>query len=62
MKTPLALSLIWIKEEMDIETLPNDFDRSHHIRNPKTKKIERPIIVKFLRYNLRILSLRIRNC
>ena len=62
MKTPIALSLIRIKEEMDVEILPNDLDRSHCIGNPKTKKKETPIIVKLLRYNLRIISLRIRNC
>ena len=62
MKTPIALSLIRIKGEMDIEILPNDLDRSRHIGNPKTKKKEAPIIVKLLRYNLRIISLRIRNC
>ena len=47
---------------MDIKILPNDLDRSHRIENPKTKKKERPIINKFLRYNLGIISLRIRNC
>ena len=31
---------------MDIEILPNDLDWSHHIGNPKTKKKERPVIVK----------------
>ena len=49
MKTLIALSLKWIKEEMDIKILPNDLDRSHRIENPKTKKKERPIINKFLR-------------
>ena len=39
-----------VKEEMHIEILPNDLDRSHRIGNPKTKKKERPIIVKLLRY------------
>ena len=38
---------------MDIEILPNDLDRSHRIANHKTKKKERLIIVKFVRYNLR---------
>ena len=38
-----------VKEEMDIEILPNDLDRSHRTRNPKSKKKERPIIVKFVR-------------
>ena len=38
---------------MDIEILPNDLDRSHGIGIPKTKKKERPITVKFARYNLR---------
>ena len=38
---------------MDTEILPNDLDRSNRIGNPKTKKKERPIIVKFARYNLR---------
>ena len=33
--------------------LPNDLDWSRNIGNPKTKKKERPIIVKFVRYNLR---------
>ena len=42
-----------VKEEMDIETLLNDLDRSHCIGNPKTKKKERPIIVKFIKYNLK---------
>ena len=42
-----------VKEEMDIEILSNDLDWSHHIGNAKTKKKERPIIVKFVRYNLR---------
>ena len=41
-----------IKEEIDIEILPNDLDRLHCIGNPKTKK-ERPIIVKFISYSLR---------
>ena len=39
-----------VKEEMHIEILPNDLDRSHRIGNPKTKKKERPIIVKLVRY------------
>ena len=39
-----------VKEEMHIEILPNGLDRSHRIGNPKTKKKERPIIVKLLRY------------
>ena len=38
---------------MDIEFLPNNLDRSHRIRNPKTKTKERPTIVKFARYSLR---------
>ena len=42
-----------VKEEMDIEILTNYSDRSHRIGNPKTKKKERLIIVKFVRYNLR---------
>ena len=42
-----------VNEEMDIETLPNDLDWSHCIGNPKTKKKEIPIIVKFVRYNFR---------
>ena len=42
-----------VKEEMDIEFLPNDLDWSHRIGNRKTKKKERPILVKFERYNLR---------
>ena len=42
-----------VKEEMDIDILPNDLDRSHRTGNPKAKKKERPIIVKFVRYNLR---------
>ena len=33
--------------------MPNELGWSHRIRNPKTKKKDRPIIVKFLRYNLR---------
>ena len=41
-----------VKEEIDIEILLNDLDWSHRIGNPKTKKKERPIIVKFLRHNL----------
>ena len=35
-----------VKEEKDIEILPNDLDRLHHVENPKTKKKERTIIVK----------------
>ena len=62
MKTLIALSLIRIKEEMDIKILPNDLDRSHRIEKPETKKKERTIINKFLRYNLGIIPLRIRNC
>ena len=27
-----------VKEEIDIEILPNDLDRPHRIGNPKTKK------------------------
>ena len=42
-----------IKEEMDLETLPNDLDRSHRIGNPETNKKERLIIVKFVKYKLR---------
>ena len=42
-----------VKEEMDIEILPNDLDWSHRIGNSRTNKKERPIIVKFIRYNLR---------
>ena len=42
-----------VKEHMDIEILPNDLDPSHRNGNPKIKKKERPIIVKFVRYNLR---------
>ena len=38
---------------MDMESLLNDLDQSHRIGNPKTKKKQRPIIVKFVRYNLR---------
>ena len=41
-----------VKEEIDIEILPNDLDRSHRIGNSKTKKREIPIIVKLVRYNL----------
>ena len=37
-----------VKEEMDIEILPNDLDQSHCIGNHK--KEERMIIVKFVRY------------
>ena len=37
-----------VKEEMDIEILPNDLDQSHCIGN--RKKEERMIIVKFVRY------------
>ena len=42
-----------VKEEMDLEILPNDLDRSYCIGNAKTEKKKRPIIVKFVRYNLR---------
>ena len=38
-----------LKEEMDIEISSNHLNRSHRIGNPKTKKKERPIIVKFVR-------------
>ena len=38
-----------VKEEMDIEISSNHLNRSHRIGNPKTKKKERPIIVKFVR-------------
>ena len=33
--------------------MPNDLDRSHRIGNPKRKEKERPILAKFVRYNLR---------
>ena len=42
-----------VKEEIDIEILLNDLDWSHRIGNPKTKKKERSIIDKFVRYILR---------
>ena len=42
-----------VKEEMDIEILSNHLNWSHRIGNPKTKKKERPITVKFVRCNLR---------
>ena len=42
-----------VKEEMDIEILPNYLDRLHRIRNPKTKTKVWAIIVKFVWYNLR---------
>ena len=42
-----------VTEEMDIEILINDLDQSHRIGDPKTKKKEKPIIVKFARYSLR---------
>ena len=35
-----------VKEEKDIEILPNDLDWLHRVENPKTKKKERTIIVK----------------
>ena len=41
-----------VKEMMDTKISPN-LDWSHHIGNPKTKKKERLIIVKFVRYNLK---------
>ena len=41
-----------VKEEMDIETSPNDLDQSHRIGNLKAKTKERRII-KFVRYHLR---------
>ena len=41
-----------VKKEMDIEILPNNLDPFHCIANPKTKKNERMIIIKFLQYNL----------
>ena len=34
----VSIIIIMVKEEMDIEILPNNLDRSHHIGNPKTKK------------------------
>ena len=42
MKTPL-INIIWliinkVKEEMDIETSPNDLGQSHRIGNLKNKK------------------------
>ena len=42
-----------VKKEMDIEILPKDLDRSYQIGNSRTKKKERPIMLKFIRYNLR---------
>ena len=42
-----------VKEEIDIDILPNDLDRSHCTGNPKTKKKERPIVIMVVRYNLR---------
>ena len=42
-----------VKDEMNIETSPNDLDQSHRIRgNIKTEKKERRII-KFVRDHLR---------
>ena len=58
-----SIIIITVKEEIDIEILPNDLSRLHRIGNPKTKKKKMPIIIKFVRYNLRQnISLRIRNC
>ena len=42
-----------VKEEMDIEILTNNLDWSHRIGNHKTKIKERPVIAKFVRYNLK---------
>ena len=42
-----------VKEEMDIEILTNNLDWSHRIINHKTKIKERPVIAKFVRYNLK---------
>ena len=42
-----------VKEEMDIEIVPNDLHWSHRIGNSNTKKKERPIIVTFVGYNSR---------
>ena len=41
-----------VKDEMNIETSPNDLDQSHRIGNIKTKKKERRII-KFVKDHLR---------
>ena len=51
MKTPIALSLIRLRKRWIIEILPNDLGQSHRIENLKTKKKERLIIVKFVRYS-----------
>lgn len=53
--------IIKVKEEMDIEVLPNDIDRSHCVGNSKTKKKELPIslystIKKFIFKNKNLLE------
>ena len=37
-KTLRPLKLIQLREEMNIEMLPNDLDQSYCIRNPKARK------------------------
>ena len=48
-----SIIISMVKKEMDKEILTNDLDCSYCIGNSKTKKKERPIIVKFVRYSLR---------
>ena len=42
-----------VKKEMDTEILPSKLDQLHRIVNPKRRKKESLVIVKFVRYNLR---------
>ena len=42
-----------VKEEMNIEILPNNLGRSHRVGNPELKKNGRLIIDKFVKYNVR---------
>ena len=57
-----SIIIYTVKKEMDIEILSNSLDRSHGIWNPKTKKKERSIIIKFVRYNLRLNVFKNKNC
>ena len=45
-----------IKEKMEEEIEKNETDRSHRLGARKNNGKSRPVIIKFVRYNTRVLS------